>query len=107
MFIATMYGFRNNPDMIDPISTDRYFYIPSVVIFWTLFYFIESKKYLQYVGLFCFAIILVMKNSIIPVKIFREMHWEKYVDKFEGKEPFEIPINPPDKGWIIKVVPKK
>ncbi|MBC7389761.1 MAG: hypothetical protein H7329_11155 [Opitutaceae bacterium] len=106
MFLSTIYGYRNNPEMVDPISTDRYFYISSVALFWALFYFIENKKYLQYTALTGFALIFFFKAEIIPVKIFRDMHWEKYVQKFEGKEPFEIPINPPDRGWIIKIVPK-
>lgn len=61
---------------------------------------------MQYVALIGFAVIFFFKDEIIPVKVFKNMHWEKYVQKFEGKEPFEIPINPPDKGWIIKIVPK-
>ncbi len=107
MFLSTIYGFRKNPGMLDPVSTDRYFYIPTITLFWAALHFIETKKYWQYFLLIGFAAIYFFKDRIIPVKVFKDMHWEKYIHKFDGKEPFEIPINPPDKGWIIKVIPKE
>ena len=107
IFLSTLYGFRNNPGMLDPITTDRYFYIPTIAFFWALFNYFEHKTYFLYCCILCFTFLFIFRNKVIPVKTFQDMEWKKYAGKFKKNDPFEIPINPPNRGWIIKVVPKK
>jgi hypothetical protein len=108
-FAAVIYGFRKNLAMVHPFAFatfgPRYFFIPLVTFFWGCFYlFTRSKTFMSivstvFIGLFCF------RSHIYPSDKFPDMHWERYVSKFEQNKPFVIPINPPGRGWKIEIDP--
>lgn len=102
LLLATIYKFQSNLDALIPIRNgQRYFYIPYVMIVWSLIYILEKttnwKKTIIVISLLC---ILCSSLSSRFTTSFVDYEWKSYSNKI-GKENVSIPINPT--GWKIVV----
>jgi hypothetical protein len=100
--LATLYKFRGNPEvLIPPENGPRYFYIPYVMLTWSLIFLLKNnnkqKKPIIIVLTFIFISSL---TSHFRSKPFVDYQWSLYSQSI-GKQNVVIPINP--KGWHIPI----
>jgi hypothetical protein len=101
---STLYKFKGYPELLayDVMNGDRYFYIPLVMIMWSLVIYLDSRNVLRRQ----IASVLIILILISTAQYFRSLkyvdyHWENYAKKIESGEYVRVPINPP--GWCFDV----
>lgn len=106
ILLATFHKFNATPQILIPVANgSRYFYVPYVMIAWSLIIALEKtknwKKTLIVIALLC---ILYSSLSSSFRSHFIDYNWQFYSNSI-GKEDVFIPINP--EGWEIKVKARK
>ena len=100
--LITLYKFRGAPEIIaySTISGERYFYIPYVMVMWSMIVCLNSTNLIKRRIVFVLLLlILVASLHHFRSQAFVDYHWKKYSEKIENGNPICIPINPP--GWFI------
>ena len=97
LFISVLV--TNNPLLLHPIHTgQRYFYIPCVTFFWSLFWMIRFKP-LYHLGMAMLVLLVVLRPSLYSKMELTDLHWAEYANRI-GQQSVEIPINP---GWTLHI----
>ena len=101
--LATFYRFKNNPEiLVSPGNGVRYFYIPYVMLIWSLIALLgQQEKWKN--TLLKASLVLILISSLTSrfhSKPFIDYNWPLYSQSI-GKEDIVIPINPV--GWQINV----
>jgi hypothetical protein len=100
--LSTLYRFRGFPEKLaySTIDGERYFYIPYVMVMWSLVINLNSPNLIKWRIVFgLLLLILVSSSSYFKSHAFVDYHWKEYSKKIENGANIRIPINPP--GWFI------
>jgi hypothetical protein len=106
ILLAVFYKFKATPEiLIPPENGTRYFYLPYIMIVWSLVIALEEiknwKKALILIALLCVFFSALTSNFRSSYIDFNWLFYSKNI----GKEDIVIPINP--KGWQIYVKARK
>lgn len=108
ILLATLNKFKLNPGgIIPPGAGPRYFYLPYVMIVWSLIICLDQKKIWKSILVKLLLIVILISSlaSEFHSNPFIDYDWQSY-SKLIGKEQnLTIPINP--KGWFINISPNK
>jgi hypothetical protein len=100
--LATLYRFKHNPEvLIPPGNGPRYFYIPYVMLTWSLIFLMgNNNKWNKPIMIALICIVVSSLTSHFHSKPFVDHQWQAY-SQLIGKKDIVIPINPP--GWQIPI----
>jgi hypothetical protein len=103
--LATLYKFRDSPEILIPQGGGpRYFYIPYVMLTWSLIYLLNNNiKWKKPIIVALLFILISSLTSHFHSKPFVDYQWYLYSQAI-GKQDIVVPINP--KGWQIFVKAK-
>jgi hypothetical protein len=103
ILIATFYKFKSNPTILIPAgNATRYFYIPNLMITWSLIINIEQNFFKStLISLLLIIILLSSLSSEFHSKPLVNYNWKSYSQKIGKEDNLEIPINP--SSWRIMV----
>lgn len=97
--LATFYKFISNPEILTiPSNGPRYFYIPYLMLTWSLIAW--QGKYAQWKNIFLLLILISSFKNEFRSQAFIDYNWQSYSDRID-QENLAIPINP--EGWSIDV----
>ena len=97
--LAAFYRFIGNPEiLIVPSNGPRYFYIPYLMLTWSLIAW--QGKYAKWKKGLLILILISSLNNKFHSQAFIDYDWKSYSDRI-GKESLAIPINP--EGWIVNL----
>ena len=98
-FLATLYLFKSKPEvLIDPGIGQRYFYVPFVMLTWTIIALLKKQTKWRNI-----LLTLILISSLIGdfrSKPLIDYNWSFY-SKSIGKKDVVIPINP--QGWQMQI----
>lgn len=100
--LSLFYMVRTCPELIayDTMNAERCFYIPYVMIMWSLITYLNSQKLLKRsIAAALLLLILATSSNHFRSAPFVDYKWKEYSEKIKIGEPVSIPINPP--GWFI------
>lgn len=101
--LAAFYRYRVNPEaLILPGNGTRYFYVPYLMITWSLIALLGQREKWEN-RIVKIALVLILISSLTSgfhSKPFVDYNWTSYSQSI-GKEDIVIPINPP--SWQINV----
>jgi hypothetical protein len=97
---SALYAFRSSPSVMIG-SSFRYWFIPTVTLFWLLLLFSKyhPKSAFLLLGAMCLNVIL--NFSYYQGPYFKDMNWKKWSPCVESKAPACIIPHPPDNWQII------
>ena len=106
VLLATLFEYRDRPQILIPAGSGvRYFFIPNIMIAWSLITFLDQKeKWKRLLTTTTLAFILVSSLSSGFHSKFVDFKWGEY-SRSIGKEDVRIPINP--RGWYVFVKARK
>lgn len=97
MLLITIFKFRNYLQiLIPPLNGVRYFYIPSVMLIWSLINLLRERT--KWIVILLTMIMFASFTSGFRSKPLEDYRWASY-STIIGKEDVLIPINP--KGWNV------
>ena len=102
--LSTLYKFRGVPWILaySANNGERYFYIPYVMVMWSLAICLSSQNLIKRQIVFgLLLLILVTSLSHFRSKAFVDYHWKQCSKQIGSGNPILIPINPP--GWFIEL----
>ena len=92
--------------MATAVNGDRYFFVPHVLMMWSLVIFVAGltdwKRFIPAAAL-VIAVIGNLNDFVSTPMI--DFHWANFVQPLRERKEVHIPINPP--GWSIDIVPKR
>ncbi|RKZ53139.1 MAG: hypothetical protein DRR16_00060 [Candidatus Parabeggiatoa sp. nov. 3] len=102
--LACFYKFRYNLHVLVPFNNGyRYFYIPHLLIVWSLIVCFDSKGISKFISALLLLMVSVSLSSFSHFQVapLTDYHWEKYSKQIEREKDIKIPINPD--GWFLKI----
>ena len=87
------------------VNGDRYFFVPHVLMMWSLVIFISGlTDWKRVIPAAALAIAVIGNiNDFVSTPMI-DFHWPNYVQPLRERKEVHIPINPP--GWSIDLVPQ-
>ena len=99
LLLSVSYKFRSNLEiLITPSDGVRYFYIPSVMLVWSLISLLEKSR--KWIAILLALAMFASFTSGFRNKPLKDYNWNFYSELIEKKDVI-IPINP--EGWKINV----
>lgn len=99
---STLYKFKGIPDFLAYTidGGDRYFYIPYLMIIWSLAVYLVSKNVLKrQIATVLIILILISSAQYFRSLKYVDFHWKQYSEKIEKGIYIVVPINP--SGWYL------
>jgi len=106
ILLTAFYKFILTPQiLIPPGNGERYFYVPYIMIAWSLIITLEKAKNWKK-AIIIMSLLFIMASSLSSNfrNHFIDYNWQFYSNRI-GKEDVTIPINP--RGWQVKVEARK
>jgi hypothetical protein len=102
--LSTLYMFSTHLEEItySVVNGDRYFYMPYVMVMWSLIVGLNSLNLIKRViASILLLLILISSSQHFRSTPYVDYHWKEYCGKIENGIPVPVlvPINPP--GWFL------
>jgi hypothetical protein len=105
---SALYVARGVPETLYSVwSQDRFFFVPLVILMWSLIQTLDTKGRGRYVSVALLLIAAVRTVGQPSLSIFemKDLHWAEASRCIGGPAPCTILINPP--GWYVRYEPRK
>lgn len=102
---GVLYKFRGELGQIRAIGNgDRYFYLPKVVLLWSLVCELPTAGARRWINGALLAVSLLASVTSFRAPDYVDYHWSEYAARIRTGKPVTIPINPP--GWSVSFPPR-
>ncbi|MFH1137973.1 MAG: hypothetical protein V1816_18030 [Pseudomonadota bacterium] len=107
IFLAVAVKFRSNPMSLVPFENgDRYFFLPRLMIMWSLIMTLEhASTVVRRASILFLAMIIVSGATwrLFSDVRYVDFQWRRHISRFEegNYESLRLPINPP--GWSLEL----
>jgi hypothetical protein len=97
---GVFYKFRGDLGQIRDIGNgDRYFYLPKVVLLWSLVCELKLAGWRRWTNGALLALSLLASATSFRSPDYVDYHWPEHAARIRAGEPVTVPINPP--GWTV------